>query len=202
MKIPVSGFNDNLLEINDLKPLGFHEWVFHPGMLFNSNLKWWGGEGQRITPHEGVDLCFFRTGANKVLRLNDGTKIPLIYDGMIKAIEKDYLGYSIFVEHEFFSQNRNRFFSIYGHIDVDPALKVGRNLKEGTLLGKVAGMSHGKQDIMPHLHISIAQVDISFDDKNISWRNVSNSPLVFFLDPIEVLNIRFSFMDEHLLKGI
>ncbi len=38
------------------------EWLFYPGMLPDSRLKWWGDFRNRPTEHEGIDICFTGTG--------------------------------------------------------------------------------------------------------------------------------------------
>ena len=40
-------FTEFLIRENSLDERGFQEWVFCPGMLFNSLDKWWGDQGLR-----------------------------------------------------------------------------------------------------------------------------------------------------------
>ena len=95
-----SRFTEMLIAENDLDQGGFECWIFCQGMLFNSPDKWWGDYGRRDYPHEGIDLCLFKDGTSKLCRLTETTRIPVMQDGVVKAMFKDYLGIAIIIEHE------------------------------------------------------------------------------------------------------
>ena len=70
-------------------------------MLFNSTDKWWGDQGKRDKPHEGLDLCLYKDREDKILRLGENAKVPVIYDGIVVGIVDDFLGKSVIIEHLF-----------------------------------------------------------------------------------------------------
>jgi len=87
-----SRFTEMLIEENTLDITGFKRWIFCHGMLFNSPDKWWGDHGLRYYPHEGIDLCLYQDRANRIRRINEKTRIPVMQDGVVKAMFNDYLG--------------------------------------------------------------------------------------------------------------
>ena len=92
-------FTRRLVAINNLDSDGFSHWLFHPGMFFLDENKWWGDGGRRRVPHEGVDLCFYRTAGAENRRLAPRTRIPAMADGRVLAIIDDFLGKSIILHH-------------------------------------------------------------------------------------------------------
>ncbi|MBF0468424.1 MAG: hypothetical protein HQK61_06010 [Desulfamplus sp.] len=92
--------------INNLPISDAGEWLFYPGMLFGSHAKWWADWGCRYTPHEGVDIAFYRTSNkhyrtfNKDIATLDSTvMVPAMADGVILNICDDFLGQSVVVAH-------------------------------------------------------------------------------------------------------
>jgi hypothetical protein len=55
-------------------------------MLFNSTDKWWGDQGKRDQPHEGLDLCLYKDGKNTILSLGEKAEVPVIFDGEEKTL--------------------------------------------------------------------------------------------------------------------
>ena len=113
---------------------GFKEWIFSPGMLFNASDKWWGDQGKRDKPHEGLDLCLYKDRRGRMRRLDEKTKIPVIYDGIVVGIVNDFLGKSVIIEHGLTDSDNNRFCTIYGHLNPHKGLHVGRIVKEGDII--------------------------------------------------------------------
>ena len=101
-------FTEFLIQKNALDQGGFKEWVFCPGMLFNSTDKWWGDQGKRDKPHEGLDLCLYKDREDKILRLGEKAKVPVIYDGIVVGIVDDFLGKSVIIEHLISDGRNNR----------------------------------------------------------------------------------------------
>ncbi len=127
-----SRFTEWMVRKNSLDAFGFQEWAFSPGMLFNSNDKWWGNQGKREMPHEGLDLCFYRDRENRIHHLNEKTKIPVLYDGVIVRVMDDFIGKSVMVEHRFYKSSYPRFCTIYGHTTPLDGLDIGRVSMGGT----------------------------------------------------------------------
>jgi hypothetical protein len=68
-----------LLNHNGSIEIGFVEWIFYPGMLFNDTYKWWGDGGISQRPHKGLDLCFYRDSDRCIHNLTEKVKIAVIY---------------------------------------------------------------------------------------------------------------------------
>ena len=185
-------FNDIFIEANGYDALGFVEWVFHPGMLFNAIERWWGDGGKRDRPHEGLDLCFYRDsiGCNHVL---DGrTKIPVIYDGDIIKIDKDFLGKSIYISHDSYDENGYRLCTIYGHTRPNRGLYVGKTLREGDIFATIAHREAGEVKVPPHLHISVAWISESINGENLDWSTINDSSEVILTNPLDILRCRYT----------
>ena len=105
-------FTEFLIRKNALDKGGFKGWVFCPGMLFNSTDKWWGDQGKRDKPHEGLDLCLYKDREDKILRLGEKAKVPVIYDGIVVRIVDDFLGKSVIIEHILSDFDNNRLCTI------------------------------------------------------------------------------------------
>jgi hypothetical protein len=71
-----------------------------PGMAFGAMDKWWGDQGRRERPHEGVDLCLYRDGHGEVRRLGEHARLPAMYDATVVRLCDDFLGRSVMMEHE------------------------------------------------------------------------------------------------------
>ncbi|MBI4847946.1 MAG: hypothetical protein HY808_05120 [Nitrospirae bacterium] len=89
--------------------------VFYKGMLFDDTNKWWGDQGMRDKPHEGVDLCFYNDGQGGIHRLNEDMKIPAMYDGAVAGVINDFLGKSVIIEHKLPDNDQIRWCTIYWH---------------------------------------------------------------------------------------
>ena len=81
-----------LLEHNRPRMAGFKQWVFQPGMRFQALQKWWGDQGPRAAPHEGLDLYSFEDGAAWSTLWISHTQIPAAFAGHIVKIQPDFLG--------------------------------------------------------------------------------------------------------------
>jgi murein DD-endopeptidase MepM/ murein hydrolase activator NlpD len=181
-------FTEFLIRKNDLDQGGFNGWVFCPGMLFNSTDKWWGNQGKRDKPHEGLDLCLYKDREDTILRLGEKAKIPVIYDGTIVAIVDDFIGKSVIIEHLFSDYDNNRLCTIYGHTIPEDTLYVGKIVKQGDVIATLADSSTSKIDIFPHLHISVGWTskEISYD--SLDWENIGDPNTVTLLDPLRVID--------------
>ena len=118
-----SSFTQHLLQANHLQQQDFQGWLLQPGMLFAANQFWWGAEGPRPRPHEGLDLCTFGNRRGELNSLGAGALIPTLFAGQVVAIFADFLGQSILVAHQ--QQGARRFYSIYAHVIAAPHLSIG-----------------------------------------------------------------------------
>ena len=76
-----SQFMEFMLEHNRPRMEGFKGWVFHPGMRFQALGKWWGDQGLRAVPHEGLDLYSFETAGGRVKTVDQQAQIPAAFAG-------------------------------------------------------------------------------------------------------------------------
>ncbi len=188
-------FTEFIIRENDLAKSGFDQWVFQPGMLFNSPDKWWGDRGKRDTPHEGLDLCLYRVTSGRIFCIDENTRIPVMYDGVIVAIVNDFLGKSVIVEHELSDSGSPRFCSIYGHTKPPVDLQIGKSVKKGDIFATLANSSRSKSGIRPHLHISLGWTAkfISYD--RFDWETIGTWDMLTLLDPLDVLDRPYQVLE-------
>jgi hypothetical protein len=189
-----TGFKRYLAGCNGLGNAGFREWLFYPGMLFNSLEKWWGDQGQRHRPHEGVDLCFYRNKNGERCQLHAGAKVPAMFDGNLVTTAEDFLGESIFLRHRFTDSQGRRLYSFYGHIIPWNALKEDAVLREGETLAVLAVTQAGKTPVLPHLHLSVAWVPDSIPVKSLCWEIIGNHQDITLLDPLRIIDLDYSMI--------
>jgi hypothetical protein len=70
VELTKSHFTEHLVRVNTLS---FSKWVFEPGMLFLSEMKWWGDKGRRRHRHNGLDLHSYAA--------DDGTNFERRHEG-------------------------------------------------------------------------------------------------------------------------
>jgi hypothetical protein len=181
-------FTEFLIKQNDPAINGVDCWVFHPGMLFHAPDKWWGDLGKRIKPHEGLDLCLYRDPGGRIHCLDDKTRIPVLYDGVIVAIVNDFLGKSVIVEHQSVDSSSPGFCSIYAHTNPADDLQIGKSVKKGDILAALADSSGSGSGIRPHLHISLGLTEkfISYD--RFDWETIDCWDMLTLLDPLFILD--------------
>jgi murein DD-endopeptidase MepM/ murein hydrolase activator NlpD len=183
-------FTQYLVEKNGLDQSGFKAWFFLPGMLFNARDTWWGEQGNRDRPHEGLDLCLYRDRDDKMLRIDEETKIPAIYDGVVVRIANDFLGQSIFMEHVLFHGDNTRLYAIYGHTKPVHRVRLGKTFKAGDIIATLAKTGKSKAHIFAHVHISLGCASQGVPYDALDWENISASTPLTFLDPLPVIGGR------------
>lgn len=188
-------FTEMLIDENDWDHNGFDNWIFCPGMLFNSPEKWWGDHGRRDYPHEGVDLCLYRDRSKRILRLDEKSRIPVMNDGVVKAIFTDYLGKAVIIEHETLESENERFLSVYAHTKPRADVKIGVMVKKGDIIANIAGTSRSKANIIPHLHFSLGLPSPSLSYDMFVWNIMRNPDMVTLLDPLEVIDWPYQQLD-------
>jgi hypothetical protein len=179
-----SRFTEHLMRLN---ALGFNQWIFERGMLFRSETKWWGDRGDRGSLHNGLDLRLYEGDDGTIKTLGVDTKVPIIYEGKIVAVVKDFLGYSLFAAHEIYDKDR-RLFSIYGHVAQMTDISIGTLLREGAQIATIAGESPGK--VPCHLHLSLAMIPHGTPPKSLTWEVLEKDETVVLLDPMNIIERR------------
>jgi hypothetical protein len=172
---------------------GFDAWVFHAGMLFGSPDKWWGDWKKRDFPHEGLDFCLFRDRAHRMRRLDTHTRISVLFDGIVRAVFKDYLGRAIVVQHDISVDGttpKRGLLTVYAHTRPLEGIKPGKRLKRGDIMASIAGTQHSKAKILPHLHLSLAipAPDLSFE--GFVWNIMRAPDRIILLNPMHILDTK------------
>ena len=190
--IPESKFKTFFTKYNnDFHTHGFKEWVFYPGMLFQDMEAWWTDNGLRPTPHEGIDLCFYRDNTGQVSRISNGAKIPAMYAGDIVHIHDDFLGKSIYVKHSINDKRGNALHSIYGHTIPRNHYVTGKRVREGDIIAEVAAISENSK-VLPHIHITMAWIPESLPCKKLNWDTILTSRSVALCNPLEHIGTKYT----------
>ena len=191
-----SRFTKMLIEKNLLDQNGFESWVFCRGMLFNSPSKWWGDHGGRDFPHEGIDLCLYRDRFRKIRRLDEKTRIPVMHDGEVKAMFKDYLGETVVIEHENPAGESGVFISLYAHTNPRPEVVTGVNVREGEIIATIGDTANSKSKISPHLHFSLGQPSDSISYEGFVWNTIRDPEMITLLNPLVVIDWPYQELEE------
>jgi len=190
-----SRFTEMLIKENALDQGGFESWIFCHGMLFNSPDKWWGDQGLRDYPHEGIDLCLYKDRANRIRRINEKTRIPVMQDGVVKAMFKDYLGKAVVIEHKHSGNNTGTFISFYAHTNPRSEIEDGVIVKEGDVIATLADTSNSKSNIIPHLHFSLGLPSKSFSYDGFVWNIIRKPQMITLMDPLAVIDWPYQTLD-------
>ena len=177
-----------MLERNRPRMDGFKGWVFHPGMLFQSLQKWWGDQGHRAVPHEGLDLYSFADAGGRVQTVDQQTRIPAAFAGQVLKIDRDFLGKSIYISHAIFTAGGRQLFSAVGHTIPRDGLKPGQEVAAGEIIASVAGFPGKKSNLPPHLHLTFAWALVDFRADQLTWKNLGHDPGITLIDPMTVIS--------------
>jgi hypothetical protein len=178
---------DYMIQENGLDAIGFKEWIFYPGMLFEATIKWWGDQGVRDNPHEGLDLCLYRDRSGMIRHLDEKTKVPAIYKGKVVRIVDDFLGKSIIIEHVLSGKENDRVYSFYGHAIPAGNLHVGKTVTEGDVIARLADTRGSRTKILPHLHISLGISSRTVSHDTLNWENMVDPDSMTLLDPLQAM---------------
>ena len=124
--------------------MGFKGWVFQPGMLFQAVQKWWGDQGPRAVPHEGLDLYSFEEALGRVKTVDHHTQIPAAFAGQVVKIDRDFLGKSIYISHAIYTDDGRQLLSTVGHTVPRDGLQTGQQVAAGEIIAAVAGVPGNK----------------------------------------------------------
>ena len=188
MDFPQPRFTRMLMHTNQPVLDDFDSWVFHPGMMFDSAHKWWRDFGTRDFPHEGIDLCLFLDRSMRTRCLRPETRVPAMFDGVVRAMFKDYLGQAIIVEHSFEKHENSKMLTVYAHTDPLDKIRSGRQVSQGDIIATIADTHRSKANILPHLHLSLAipAPDLSYNA--FVWNIMRDLDRITLLDPRDFLD--------------
>jgi hypothetical protein len=196
MALPNSTFIQMLIGTNQPALEDLDIWIFHPGMLFKSLDKWWGDFGTREFPHEGIDLCLYKNRSGQMHKLSPETQIPVIFDGVVRAMFKDYLGQAIIVEHYADNIAKGKFLTVYAHTKPQEEVQPGAQVKKGDIIATIADTKHSKARILPHLHLSLAipAPDLSYE--NFVWNIMRDPARITLIGPLNLIKADYHVPDE------
>jgi len=180
-----------LCEVNGLGPVRFFA---HEAMLFGTRKSWWGSRKARPLPHEGVDICRYRSEAGQPGSLRPGARIPVVRDGAVWAItDDDFIGRSVYVRHE---GGHGVFFTVYAHVSPRPGLTEGDALAQGEVLATLADPALRNLRICAHLHFSLLTFSDRLPRENLRWATMGSGEEVRFLDPTPLLGDELILCEE------
>ena len=188
MNLKKTRFTRRLIEVNSLDPDDFQSWAFCPGMHFNSPDKWWGDLGRRDFPHEGLDFCLYKNRERQVCRLAAGTRIPVMHDGVVRALFNDYLGQAVIIEHAGFQDGTQTYMSVYAHTRPAEGIEPGRKVAAGDVIAAIADTRRSKADILPHLHFTLGRPSADFIYEPFEWNIMRDPGMVVLCNPMELLD--------------
>lgn len=188
MQLTKAPFTKMLVEANAIHPDDFQCWVFREEMLFKADGKWWGDFGRRDFPHEGIDLCLYADSSGKICRLDEQTRIPVMHDGVVRAVFKDYLGMALIIEHLFEGEHDAPYLSAYAHTVPQKQVQPGTKVKRGDVIATIAGTRTAKAKILPHLHFSFGRPSPKLGYDNFVWNLMRDTDLISLRDPLELID--------------
>ncbi len=195
MSLKKTIFTEMLIEANNLDPDDFQSWVFWPGMLFDSTDKWWGDYGQREFPHEGIDFCLHKELSGRVQRLDERTRIPVMHDGVVRALFNDYLGQAVILEHENMQDQNGKLLSVYAHTKPEEGIRPGVSVNAGDIIATIADTSRSKANILPHLHVSFGAPSPALIYDPFVWNSMRDPRQVKLLDPLDLIDWPHAVLD-------
>jgi murein DD-endopeptidase MepM/ murein hydrolase activator NlpD len=167
---------------------GFTNWVFHPGMMFGAAIKWWGEQGRRPGPHEGLDLHRFLVAGGLIKTVDQLTNIPAAFAGQVVKIQPDFLGQSIFMSHAIFAADGRRLITAFGHTVPRDFLSIGASVAAGEVIATVAGFPPKATDLLPHLHLTFAWAPEDVSPARLTWENLGRDSAITLIDPLPVIS--------------
>jgi hypothetical protein len=183
-----SRFMEFMLEHNRPRMDGFQRWIFHAGMRFQALEKWWGDQGLRAVPHEGLDLYSFETTGGRVKTVDQQTRIPAAFAGQVVKIDRDFLGKSIYIRHAMYTAGGRQLLSAVGHTLPGDGLQTGQQVAAGEIIAAVAGFPGKKTNLPPHVHLTFAWVPAGFSLDQMAWEHLGHDPGIRLIDPLLVIS--------------
>ncbi len=165
---------------------GIEKYCLYPGMEFMSKVKWWPDSGVRPTLHEGVDFCYYQKESGEEFVFTPEIQVPVMAEGKIAAVCKDYLGQTVFVDH--LHDSPLRFLSLYAHMDPRYDLQAGLRVQAGDIIGTIAETTGRKNRMPSHLHLSLMQVGKEVAPASFTWDMICNSQRSSLLDPLQYID--------------
>jgi murein DD-endopeptidase MepM/ murein hydrolase activator NlpD len=133
--------------------------------------------------------------SRRIRRLEEKTRIPVMHDGVVKAMFKDYLGKTVVIEHEHCGSDTGVFMSLYAHTNPRSDIDVGVIVKVGDIIATLGDTGNSKSHIIPHLHFSLGQPSKSFSYEGFVWNTMRTPEKITLLDPLAVIDWPYQALD-------
>lgn len=184
--IPKSRFTHAIIHLNQMTGV-FGGWLFHNGMGFGKTAAWWK-QGERKTPHEGIDLLFYVDQLGQTRQLAEEAMIPATWQGMVVAEFKDFLGSTVVVKHDITDGQGWLLHTLYGH--TRPLVELGMEVATGQAIAKIAATGSSRRNTPPgHLHLSLAWLHPKCTPASLDWPTLTRCPMVRLIDPMPITDI-------------
>ncbi len=181
----MSDFTQYLAALASANRLGHDiEWVFYPGMLPESRLKWWGDFTTRPAAHEGIDICFYRTRTGQIRHLPPGAPVPAWSSGTVLNICDDFLGNTLVVAPESVASGGTRVLEVYSHLSVCETIRPGSGLQTGQIIARIADTHAIGSVLSPHLHLSCIEVPAHIPSDALNWSLFPRREKVNVMNPV------------------
>lgn len=139
----------------------------------------------RPTNHEGIDICYYTDGNGKKQQLAPQTKIPVMAGGRVFSLCPDFLGHTVYLDHEI--SGSCRLLSVYAHILPDSHIHPGRRLEKAEVIGMIADTAGRKNRMAAHLHLSILTIPYEITATMLNWQFICNSSQINLIDPMTMI---------------
>lgn len=158
-------------------------WLAVPGMGFGDEARWWGDCGPRGEPHNGVDFREYEYATGGIVCLGAGSVVPVLREGEVVAVIKDFLGHSVFVSHGPAGGGGGGevLLSACGHIMTAAGVEPGLLLRASDMLGRVS--EYEDMPVPAHLHLSLLIVAEGTELSSLRWAGLETRGDVRFLRP-------------------
>jgi hypothetical protein len=160
--------------------------------MFGSDEKWWGKGGTRPDYHEGLDICYYRTGNGELGKLDEAAVVPVMDDGVVHEVsDDDFLGKSIFVRHNIKDSNDHFLHSVYAHSMPLEGVEKGKVLRRGEPVARLADIRDRKLSIPGHLHVSIVFFPDDYPRDMLKWSILAVTYQARLVDPMVYLQCNY-----------
>ena len=130
------------------------------------------------------DLLAYLDGQGIVRRLDERTRIPAMYDGVVVRTCDDFLGRSIVMEHPL--PAGGVIYSMYGHTVPRSGLQVGQVVRAGDVVAHLADATRSRTGVLPHLHVSLGWAPRALAPDRFAWETIAET--LTLLDPLQALD--------------
>jgi murein DD-endopeptidase MepM/ murein hydrolase activator NlpD len=127
-------------------------------------------------------------GSERVRRLNQQTRIPVMHAGVVRSVFADYLGHALVIQHKQPQPDIGTLVSIYAHTRPLDHIKPGVFVQQGDIIATIADTSRSKAKILPHLHLTLGHPSPDLVYEKFVWNDMRDPDLVALLNPQGVID--------------